>query len=43
MWEVWGAYDIAASRTDIGWTATGLASYAWHRRGDESVRTHGLT
>lgn len=43
MWEVWGAYDIPLRRDGAGWKATGLAFHAWHRRGDESVRTHVLS
>lgn len=43
MWEVWGDYDIPVRRTGEGWKATGITFRAWHRRGDESVRTHVLT
>ncbi len=43
MWEVWGAYEIPLRRTPAGWKATGLAFFAWHSRGDDSVRTHHLT
>jgi len=43
MWEVWGAYEIPLRRTPAGWKATGLAFFAWHTRGDDSVRTHLLT
>ena len=43
MWEVWGAYDIALRRTDVGWKAAGIAFHAWHSRGDDSVRTHVLS
>jgi hypothetical protein len=43
MWEVWGAYEIPVRRTPEGWIATGLSFFAWHTRGDDSVRTHLLT
>jgi hypothetical protein len=43
MWEVWGAYEIPLRRTSDGWKAAGLAFFAWHTRGDDSVRTHVLT
>jgi hypothetical protein len=42
MWEVWGSYDIPFRRTADGWRATGIAFYAWHTRGDDSVRTNRL-
>lgn len=43
MWEVRGSYDIPLRRAGDGWKATGIAFHAWHRRGDESVRTHVLS
>ena len=43
MWEVWGAYDIPLRRDGAGWKATGITFNAWHRRGDDAVRTHLLS
>jgi hypothetical protein len=40
MWEVWGAYEIPVRRTPGGWRAAGISFFAWHSRGDDSVRTH---
>ena len=42
MWEVWGAYEIPLRRGPAGWRADGLSFFAWHTRGDDSVRTHQL-
>jgi hypothetical protein len=43
MWEVWGSYEIPVHRAPAGWRATGISFFAWHTRGDDSVRTHLVT
>jgi hypothetical protein len=43
MWEVWGSYDIPVHRAPAGWRAAGISFFAWHTRGDDSVRTHLIT
>jgi hypothetical protein len=42
MWEVWGRYEIPVHHTPSGWRASGISFFAWHTRGDDSVRTHML-
>lgn len=39
LWEVWGDYKHALTRTKTGWKVSGMTLTVTHKRGDDQVRT----